>query len=92
MATSVDQKLLKATKFPPEFSKKVDMNKVNVEVVKGYVDCARVEQAELRANQTFFRWITNRIINILGAEDDVVIELCFNLLEASRYVRHNLPL
>lgn len=25
---------------------------------------------------------------ILGNEDDVVIELCFNLLEGSRFVRH----
>jgi serine/arginine repetitive matrix protein 1 len=36
MAATVDQKLLKQTKFPPEFSKKVDMKKVNVEVMKKY--------------------------------------------------------
>ncbi len=34
MASSVDAKLLKATKFPSEFSQKVDMQKVNVEVLK----------------------------------------------------------
>ena len=34
MATSVDAKLLKQTKFPPEFNQKVDMQKVNVEVMK----------------------------------------------------------
>ncbi len=34
MASSVDLKLLKQTKFPPEFNKKVDMNKVNLEVMK----------------------------------------------------------
>lgn len=34
MASSVDAKLLKSTKFPPEFSQKVDMKKVNVEVMK----------------------------------------------------------
>jgi len=34
MATSVDAKLLKQTKFPVEFSQKVDMKKVNVEVMK----------------------------------------------------------
>ena len=34
MATSVDAKMLKQTKFPPEFSQKVDMQKVNVEVMK----------------------------------------------------------
>ena len=32
------------------------------------------------------RWIANRISQILGNEDDVVIELCFNLLEGSRFV------
>lgn len=34
MAGAVDQKLLKATKFPPEFSQRVDMKAVNVEVLK----------------------------------------------------------
>lgn len=36
MASSVDAKLLKSTKFPSEFSQKVDMQKVNVEVMKKY--------------------------------------------------------
>ncbi|GAD99471.1 hypothetical protein AN2929.2 [Paecilomyces variotii No. 5] len=65
MAASVDAKLLRQTKFPPEFSKKVDMTKVNIEVMK--------------------KWIAGKIIEILGNEDDVVIELCFNLLEGSRF-------
>jgi serine/arginine repetitive matrix protein 1 len=34
MATPVDAKLLKRTKFPPEFNQKVDMTKVNIEVMK----------------------------------------------------------
>lgn len=66
MAATVDQKLLKATKFPPEFSQKVDIKKVNVEVMK--------------------KWIAGKISDILGNEDDVVIELCFGLLEGQRYV------
>ncbi|KAK1140541.1 hypothetical protein N8T08_010287 [Aspergillus melleus] len=65
MATTVDAKLLKQTKFPPEFSRKVDMTKVNIEVMK--------------------KWIAGKISDILGNEDDVVIELCFNLLEGSRF-------
>ncbi|PYH47961.1 PWI domain-containing protein [Aspergillus saccharolyticus JOP 1030-1] len=65
MATSVDAKLLRQTKFPPEFSRKVDMKKVNIEVMK--------------------KWIAGKISEILGNEDDVVIELCFNLLEGSRF-------
>ncbi|KAI9878258.1 MAG: hypothetical protein M1830_001437 [Pleopsidium flavum] len=65
MATGVDAKLLKQTKFPPEFNQKVDMKKVNVEVMK--------------------KWIAGKISEILGNEDDVVIELCFNLLEGARF-------
>jgi serine/arginine repetitive matrix protein 1 len=32
------------------------------------------------------RWIAERVTEILGNEDDVVTELCFNLIEGSRYV------
>ena len=65
--TSVDQKLLRQTKFPPEFNQKVDMKKVKLEVIK--------------------KWIAGKISELLGFEDDVVTELCFSLLEGSRYVR-----
>ncbi|KAG7293330.1 hypothetical protein NEMBOFW57_003378 [Staphylotrichum longicolle] len=65
MATGVDAKLLKSTKFPPEFNQKVDMQKVNVQVMK--------------------KWIANRVIEILGSEDDVVIELIFDLVEGGRH-------
>ncbi|EGC45656.1 conserved hypothetical protein [Histoplasma capsulatum var. duboisii H88] len=65
MATTAEAKLIRQTKFPPEFSKKVDMQKVNIEVMK--------------------KWIAGKISGILGNEDDVVIELCFNLLEGSRF-------
>ena len=36
MASTVEAKLIKSTKFPPEFGQKVDMQKVNVEVMKKY--------------------------------------------------------
>ncbi|KAL9623962.1 MAG: hypothetical protein Q9160_001715 [Pyrenula sp. 1 TL-2023] len=65
MATSVDAKLLRQTKFPSEFNQKVDMRKVNVEVLK--------------------KWIASRISELLGDDDDVVIELVFNLLEGNRF-------
>ncbi|KAK6193603.1 hypothetical protein LQW54_012294 [Pestalotiopsis sp. IQ-011] len=65
MAATVDQKLLRATKFPPEFNTKVDMQKVNLQVMK--------------------KWIAGKLAEILGAEDDVITELCFNLIEGSRY-------
>ncbi|KAM0446899.1 hypothetical protein ACHAO4_009050 [Trichoderma viride] len=65
MASAGDARLMKSTKFPAEFSQKVDMQKVNLQVIK--------------------KWIANRISEILGNEDDVVIEMCFNLIEGPRH-------
>jgi serine/arginine repetitive matrix protein 1 len=67
MALSVDQKRLKTTKFPPEFDQKVDIKKVEIDLMK--------------------KWIANRITTILGDEDDVVIDTCYNMLEQSQFVR-----
>ncbi|KAF2118590.1 PWI domain-containing protein [Lophiotrema nucula] len=64
MAMTVDQKRLKATKFPPEFDTKVDTQKVNIDLMK--------------------KWIAGKITEILGDEDDVVIDTTYNLLEENR--------
>lgn len=93
MASAGDARLLKSTKFPPEFSQKVDMQKVNLQVIKKFVTGAPTSltmgspdfQKVLTAQP--HRWIANRISEILGNEDDVVIELCFNLIDGPRYVR-----
>lgn len=37
MASKMDARLLKSTKFPPEFNQKVDMEKVNLPVMKKFV-------------------------------------------------------
>ncbi len=37
-------------------------------------------------NGSLSRWIAGKLSEILGNEDDVVIELCFNLLEGARFV------
>jgi hypothetical protein len=71
MALSVDQKRLKATKFPPEFDQKVDIEKVNIDLMK--------------------KWIANKITTILGDEDDVVVETCFNLVEQNQFVSTDFP-
>lgn len=68
MALTVDQKLLKATKFPPEFDQRVDNEKVNIDLIK--------------------KWAGGKITDILGDEDDVVVETAYNLLEQNRFVRH----
>ncbi|KAI5798816.1 PWI domain-containing protein [Geopyxis carbonaria] len=71
MASGVDAKLLKSTKFPPEFSKKVDIEKVNLEVMK--------------------QWISRKVVNILGSEDDVVIDFVFGMLESERHTYNHQP-
>ncbi|PVI08281.1 PWI domain-containing protein [Periconia macrospinosa] len=37
MALTTDQKLLKQTKFPPEFDKKVDITKVNLDLIRNWI-------------------------------------------------------
>ncbi|KAL3961991.1 hypothetical protein ACCO45_003514 [Purpureocillium lilacinum] len=65
MASKVDARLLKSTKFPPEFNQRVDMKKVNEQVMK--------------------KWIHKRIGEILNGEDDVLSDLCMNLLKARQF-------
>ncbi|KAJ8110976.1 hypothetical protein OPT61_g6323 [Boeremia exigua] len=65
MALSIDQKRLKATKFPPEFDRKVDIEKVNIDLMK--------------------KWIAQKITDILGDEDDIVVETCYNLVEENQF-------
>jgi serine/arginine repetitive matrix protein 1 len=55
------KKLLKQMKFPDNIDVKIDMLKINLDVIKP--------------------WITKRLQELLGIEDDVVIEFVFNQLE-----------
>ncbi|VDO99168.1 unnamed protein product [Soboliphyme baturini] len=59
--TDKQKKLLKTLKFPENVSQKVDLKKVNLDLLKP--------------------WITLRVNEILGVEDDVVIEFIFSQLE-----------
>ncbi|KAL0576396.1 hypothetical protein V5O48_005585 [Marasmius crinis-equi] len=54
-------KLLKSMKFPPEFDKKVDMRKVNLNVIRP--------------------WIAKKVVELVGFEDEVVVEYAMGLLE-----------
>ena len=42
LTTDVDKRLLRTTKFPPEFNVKVDMTKVNIPVIKKWVSDALI--------------------------------------------------
>mmetsp|Transcript_90206 Transcript_90206/g.160670 ORF Transcript_90206/g.160670 Transcript_90206/m.160670 type:complete len:238 (-) Transcript_90206:79-792(-) len=57
---NAEQKLIKQLtkdkKFPEHYSKKVDMSKVSMDVMKP--------------------WITKRITELLGFEDDIVVDFC----------------
>ena len=70
MATGVDAKLLKSTKFPSEFNQKVDMQKVNLQVMKKY-SRQWSPRALLPEADRYRRWIAGKISDILGNEDDV---------------------
>ena len=61
------QKMIATTKFPKIFSEKVDMDKVNLDVMR--IWCRK------------FTRIADKITEILGFEDDVCIGLIMNLLE-----------
>ncbi|RLN06840.1 hypothetical protein BBO99_00009326 [Phytophthora kernoviae] len=56
-----DKKLLAKMNFPKCFSERVDLSKVQREVIN--------------------QWITERITELLGFEDDIVISMAINLLE-----------
>ncbi len=88
MASKVDARLLKSTKFPPEFNQRVDMKKVNEQVMKKFVSHSRpVANAwSSHADWTLHRWIHKRIGEILNGEDDVLSDLCMNLLKARQFV------
>ncbi|SAM09798.1 hypothetical protein [Absidia glauca] len=56
-----EKKLLKSMNFPREFDEKVQIKKINLDVIKP--------------------WIANRITQLLGFEDELVIDFAFGLLE-----------
>jgi hypothetical protein len=56
-----EKKLLKSMNFPREFDEKVQIRKINLDVIKP--------------------WIANRITQLLGFEDELVIDFAFGLLE-----------
>jgi hypothetical protein len=49
---SVDARLVKATKFPPEFNQKVDMQKVNLAVMKKFVPPPQQARASATSRTT----------------------------------------
>lgn len=64
MAAPVDAKLLKRTKFPPEFSRKVDMKKVNIEVMKKYAFPGFPNLPAISEINIHYRWIAKRISEV----------------------------
>ncbi|KAG8929228.1 hypothetical protein FRC02_005823 [Tulasnella sp. 418] len=58
-----EQRLRKTLKFPPEFDLKVDMKRVNLQVMRP--------------------WIAKKVGELVGFDDEVVIEYAMGLLEDS---------
>ena len=70
MALTVDEKALKATKFPPEFNKRVDMGKVNKDIIRN--------------------WMAKKLPQIMGMDDDIIIDMVYNYIDDNKSVRPNL--
>jgi len=62
-------KLMKKMKFPAEFDRKVNMDKVSLPVIN--------------------RWIAERILDLLGFEDDILVQFVFNILENAKKKRYS---
>ncbi|KAI8841005.1 PWI domain-containing protein, partial [Chytriomyces cf. hyalinus JEL632] len=58
------KKLMKSIKFPASYSTKVDIKKVNLDVIKP--------------------WITKKVVELLGIEDEVLINYIFAMLEENK--------
>jgi len=58
-----DKRLMKRMKFAKVLGERIDIKKVNIEVMS--------------------RWITEKITEILGFEDEVVIGMCINMLDGT---------
>jgi serine/arginine repetitive matrix protein 1 len=59
MVLSVDQKKLKATKFPPEFDQPVDKDKVNMDLMKKWI-AGKIESMigdDDILIETIFNWV-----------------------------------
>ena len=69
------------------------MQKVNFDVMKRYAYPQDLSlECQLQSLLTSsLRWIATKISEILGMEDDVVVGLCHESLESSRYVCHLPP-
>ncbi|KAF4668670.1 ATP-dependent RNA helicase ddx55, partial [Perkinsus olseni] len=58
-----DQKLMAKMKFPKSFEKPVDLNRINVDVLRP--------------------WVTDRITDIIGTEDEIVIDYALEQITAT---------
>ncbi|KAL7340291.1 PWI domain-containing protein, partial [Rhodotorula toruloides] len=64
--------LLRKTQFPPSFDTKVSWRDNALQTI---VDMRKVEMGVMKP------WITKKVIELLGFEDDVLIEYIYSLLE-----------
>lgn len=64
-------------KFPPEFDKKVDLSSFFVVIGD------KLDQVDMRkVNLTVIRpWIAKKVVELVGFEDEVVVEYAMGLLE-----------
>ena len=67
MSTTTDDKILRTTKFPIEFNQKVDIQKVNADLMEKYGLTPLQPVYHSLTRFGTFRWIAGRIQEILGS-------------------------
>lgn len=79
-----ETKLLKSMKFPPQFDKKVCRCRCSIPVASRFNrPPAHTWQVDMRkVNLQVIRpWITKKVVELVGFEDEVVVEYAMGLLE-----------
>ena len=78
------KKLLKTMKFPSNIGTKVPTNALYIQCCCILVACVQVDMSKVNLD-TIKPWITTRVNQLLGIDDDVVVEFVFNLLENTQH-------
>ena len=73
-------KLLKSMKFPPEFEKKVSHLHTSVHIFFPSDVYLKVDMRKVNL-QVIRPWIVNKVVELVGFEDEVVVEYAMGLLE-----------
>ena len=81
---SKDAKLLKTLRFPKEYDLKVDLNKVNWEVIKGWV-AKRITELLGVEDEVLIGYVFEQLENKAVSSSDAIRKLCFGSLPCGHH-------